>query len=162
MVEAEVASAAVRIGWNALRKTMRSWGITDSEGLSNWLTVRGFPRSPPGSHIATRAQELILHEGSATNARVSLLETVCVLLTIQFGREGVVLEVMDVVAPRPQVRINSEICVESWERLDEVDVDDLFLHNEDVSRFLRHCFGVAHRYWHRAKLAGDRVVEVRA
>ena len=52
----EVASAAVRIGWNALRETMRSWGITDSEGLSNWLFVRrGFPRSPPGSHIAARA-----------------------------------------------------------------------------------------------------------
>ena len=166
----EVANAAVRIGWNALRETMRSWGITDSEGLSNWLTVRGFPRSPPGSRIAAKAQELILHEASATDARVSLLETVYVLLTIQFGREGVVPEVMDVVALRPQVRTNSEICAESWERLDEVDLDALFLQKipmlKTCPRFLRgrlrHCFGVALRERHRAKLAGDRVVEIRA
>ena len=113
---------------------------------------------------------LILHEASATDARVSLLETVYVLLTIQFGREGVVPEVIDVVAPRPQVRTNSEICAESWERLDEVDLDDLFLQKipmlKTCPRFLRgrlrHCFGVALRERHRAKLAGDRVAEVRA
>ena len=69
----------------------------------------GFPRSPPGSHIAARAQR--------DRCRVSLLETVFVLLTIQFGREGVVPEVMDVVAPRPQVRTNNEICADSWNDL---------------------------------------------
>ena len=72
--------------------------------------------------------------------------------------------------PRPQVRTNSEICADSWERLDEVDLDELFLQKipmlKTCPRFLRgrllHCFGVALRERHRAKLAGDRVAEVRA
>ena len=62
----EVASAAVRIGWNAFREAMRIWGITDSEGLSIWLCSwvpkepfwKSHRRQSPGVHSA--AKELFL------------------------------------------------------------------------------------------------------
>ena len=100
------ASAAVRHGWVALREVMRAWGIEDADGLSRWLGSQGFPMCSPGNHISARAQELILHEATARDARVALLESVYVLITLQHGREGAVpIQQTEVrpVAPRSRV-----------------------------------------------------------
>ena len=63
-----------------------------------------------------------------------------------------------------------EISSESWEQLDPVNLDDVFLHSvpmmKSCPRFvrgrLRFCFGLALRERHRAKSAGDRDAEIRA
>ena len=97
-----------------------------------------------------------MHEATARDARVALLECVCFLITLQHGREGVVpIQQRDVrpVAPRSRVAPVGEIPSERWEQLDQVNLDDVFLHRvpmmKSCPRFLRgrlrFCFGLALR-----------------
>ena len=74
---------SLRTGWAALRSVMRSWGIHSQDQLTQWLRSRGFPATRPGHHISARAQEDLLHEGCNEDARVALLETVFVLISLQ-------------------------------------------------------------------------------
>ena len=102
---------AVRQGWNALREVMRTWGIADRSDLSEWLGRRGFPRTTAGNHISARAQEVILSEASASDARVALVEAACVTITLCRGREGV--RVPEIVPPVPRRKRQLEITAES-------------------------------------------------
>ena len=72
-------SEALRVGWSSLTEVMRGWGIQDREDLSIWLRNHGFAGTAPGNHIAARAQEFLLNEAVAVDARVALLEpSMCV------------------------------------------------------------------------------------
>ena len=103
----EEASTAVRHGRVALREAMRAWGIDDADGLSSWLGCQGFPRCSPGNHISARGQESILHEATARDASVALLE--CVWITLQHGREGAVpIQQTDVRTVVPRSRHNPQ------------------------------------------------------
>ena len=81
-------SDAIRNGW-ALREVMRAWRVTTPEELSGWLRSQGFPATRPGQHLSARAQEFIFHEGGVLDARVALLETAFVLITLEQGRGGI-------------------------------------------------------------------------
>ena len=71
---------------------MRAWRVTTPE-LSGWLRSRGFPATQPGQHLSARAQEFIFHEGGVLDARVELLETAFVLITLKQGRAIGILSV---------------------------------------------------------------------
>ena len=83
------ASEAVRVGWSSLREVFRTWGIDNREQLTPWLRFQGFPATLPGNHISARAQEFLLAEAGRQDARVGLIEVVCVNLAIHMGREAI-------------------------------------------------------------------------
>ena len=120
----DLASGSVRTGWAALRAVLRSWGIQSPEQLSQWLRSRGFPVVRPGHHISARAQEYLLHEGCTEDARVALLETVFVLITLHLGRTSGVPPPtrMNHTGSRGAVSraIPTTLPLSSWESLDEV------------------------------------------
>ena len=66
---------------------MRGWGIQDREDLSTWLRNNGFAGTAPGNYIAARAQEFLLSEAVAVDARVALLEAVYVCLNVHMSRQ---------------------------------------------------------------------------
>ena len=144
------------------------WGIEDADGLSNWLGSQGFP-------LGTTSQPELRSSfcTKPPQETVALLECVYVLITLQHGREGVVpIQQTDVrpAVPRSRVAQVGEIPSASWEQLDQVNLDDVFLHRvpmmKSCPRFLRgrlrFCFGLALRERHRAKSAVDRDAEIRA
>ena len=65
---------------------MRAWRVTTPEELSTWLRNRGFPATRPGQHLSVRVQEFIFHEGCVLDARVAMLETAFVSVTLEQGR----------------------------------------------------------------------------
>ena len=71
--------AAVVVGWTAWREVFRGWGIMAAEDLTTRLCQEGFPRCAVGNHISARAQEHILRQACAVDARVALF----VLITVQ-------------------------------------------------------------------------------
>ena len=164
-------SEAVRLGWESLRNVMRMWGVNSREELSSWLGDHRFPRNSPGTHISARAQEYIFGEANRIDARVSLMKTVFVMITIHMSREATVVPQPGTAPssnerrPTPQ-QINSS----SWEQLDEVDLDEMFLMRAPMlkkcPRFLRgrlrFSFLVALRERLRCKLDGNRSGEDRA
>ena len=66
---------------------MRSWGVFSEAELSDWLGRNGFPATQPGHHIAARTQEHILTAVCRVDARVGLLESAFVKLTLSEGRQ---------------------------------------------------------------------------
>ena len=54
-------SGAVRIGWDALREALRSWGVNSEVELSDWLGRNGFPAAQPGHHIVARGTRTHSH-----------------------------------------------------------------------------------------------------
>ena len=54
------AARAVEVGWNSLKESFRTWGITAREHLTLWLRRQGFPGTRSGNHIGARAQEFIM------------------------------------------------------------------------------------------------------
>ena len=166
-------SVALMTAWEALREVMRSWGIRAREDLSDWLGQHGFPRSSPGSHVRARAQERLIHEACCRDARVALLETVCVAIALHL-RRSTTHNVHDaperssapvrgrVPNPRPQ-----QVTPESWEQLDQVNIEELFLLRVPMLKScprgrLRFRFLIALRERHRAMMANDWVAEERA
>ena len=159
-------SVALMTSWEALQEVMRSWGIRAREDLSDWLGQHGFPRSSPGSHVPARAQERLIHEACCRDARVALLETVCVAIALHFGRtthnvhdapESLSTPVRGrVLNPRPQ-----QVTPESWEQLDQINMEELFLLRVPMLKScphflrgrLRFSFLIALRETHRAMMA---------
>ena len=97
----------------------------------------------PGNHIGARAQEAVISEACAVDARVALLEVVCVSLTIHVGRQMTVFRGAPSSAPRsvpqrPQV-VHGEIRQSAWAVLDQFDLEELFLRRipmpEEMSSF---------------------------
>ena len=107
---------AVRIGWDALREALRSWGVNSEAELWDWLGRNGFPATQPGHHIVARAQEHILTAGCRVDARVGLLESVFVTLTLseghQAGRQGGTRTNEGIAA------IPAEVPRDSWEQME--------------------------------------------
>ena len=151
---------------------MRGWGIQAREDLSIWLRNNGFAGTAPGNHIAARAQEFLLSEAVAVDARVALLEAVYVCLTVHMSRQlAVESRVTEVFRRAVQRRTPPSTFPEgSWEQLDEVDLTDFFLLRlpmlKSCPRFLRsrlrESFGAALAERHRAKSVGDELGESRA
>ena len=168
------ASEAVRTGWAALRFAFRCWGVNSDVELSGWLSRNGFPATRPGHHISGRAQEFILTSACREDARVALLEVVFVVITLNEGRNQTPAE-GDVVPPIPRASIGgtgipTSVPRDSWEQLDNVDLEEVFLRRTPMLRscphFLRgrvrHCFTVTLGERSRAKVEGDIVGEERA
>ena len=164
----------MRTGWAALRAVLRSWGIQSPEQLSQWLRSRGFPVVRPGHHISARAQEYLLHEGCTEDARVALLETVFVLITLHLGRTSGVPPPtrLNHTGSRGAVSraISTTLPLSSWESLDEVNLEEWFLRRVPIMKKcphflrgrLRQCFAVALRERQRARLVQDSQAEERA
>ena len=118
------ASEAARVGWSSLREVFRTWGIDNREQLTSWLRLQGFPATLPGNHISARAQEFLLAEAGRHDARVGLIEVVCVSLAIHMGREAIVT--------RPETLQDHEVqarqpaSVSMWEELDRFSMEDIF------------------------------------
>ena len=82
---------AVQVGWTALREVFRSWNVHATGDLTIWLRSNGFAAVQPGNHISARAQEHILTQACACDARVALLESAYVALTLHCGRQMCVI-----------------------------------------------------------------------
>ena len=162
-------SAAVRVGWTALRAVLRSWCIGSEAELSTWLGNHGFPATRPGNHITARAPEHILTTACGEDARVALLESVFVALTLEDVR--CFEQFLDVMR-RSAARIRrSEVPIEvpsgSWVSMDQVDLEEEFLRRTPMLKscphFLRgrfrHCLSVTLQERCRAKLVGDLLVK---
>ena len=63
-------------------------GVTNREDLTTWFREHGYPGAQPGNHITTRAQEHLLQRASDVDARVSLVESVFVIIAVQLGRQA--------------------------------------------------------------------------
>ena len=74
--------AAVVARWSALRDVVMA-----AEDLTTRLCRGGFARCGVGKHISARAQEHILRQACAVDARVALLEVMYVLITVHVGRQ---------------------------------------------------------------------------
>ena len=98
--------AAVVAGWSALREVFRGWGIVAAEDITTRLCQEGFPRCAVGNHISTRAQEHILRQACAVDARVALLEVMYVLITVHDGQLAV-LDGASVTVPMPPPPVRS-------------------------------------------------------
>ena len=165
------ASGAVRIGWDALREAMRSWGVNSEAELSDWLGRNGFPATQPGHHIVARAQEHILTAGCRVDARVGLLESAFVTLTLSEGRQRASgTSRRHTNERRHSTAIPAEVPRESWEQMDQINMEEVFLRRvpmlKSVPHFMRgrfrHNLTVTLQERCRAKLVGDRVGEERA
>ena len=75
-----------------LRQIFRTWSISVRENLSVRLRQQGFLATQPGNHISARVQESILVSACLVDARVALLEILCVRITVHRGRMGAVRE----------------------------------------------------------------------
>ena len=109
---------------------MRSWGISCTEQLTTWLRSHGFPATRPGHHISARAQEFIIHEACRADARLALLETVFVLITLHQGRASGVPPVTRASHTATRRRVSavpSEVPGRCWEQLDQVNLAEWFL-----------------------------------
>ena len=167
-------SDAIGIGWMALREVMRAWRVTTPEELSTWLRNRGFPATRPGQHLSVRAQEFIFHEGCVLDARVAMLETAFVSITLEQGRASGIPPVSNVGRSATRRTATSAIPPvvppESWEQLDEVDQSEWFLARIPMLKScphflrgrLRQCWAVALRERHRARQVHDNAAEERA
>ena len=74
---------AARSGWEPLHGAMRSMGIHNQEGLSDWIHNQGFRQPGWGGHFSGRAQERMLTAAAAIDANVALLETLFVHIVLQ-------------------------------------------------------------------------------
>ena len=71
-------SDSVRHHWSAVREVMIAW-----------LWNRGFSATRPGQHLFARAHDFKFPDGCVLDARVALLETAFVLITLEQGRNGI-------------------------------------------------------------------------
>ena len=55
------ALEASRIGWDALRDTVRWWDIRSREGLAEWMDGKRFVRPRREEHFTGRSQETVLN-----------------------------------------------------------------------------------------------------
>ena len=125
------ASGAVRTGWAKLRHSMRSWCVNSDAELSGWLSRSGFPA----------AQEFILTMACREDACVGLLEAVFVEMTLNEGcRQTSDAEAVPLI-PRASVggtAIPTSVPRDSWEQLDDVDLEEVFLRRTPMLRSCPH------------------------
>ena len=165
------ATEAVGLGWASLREVFRRWNIREQEDLTIWFRREGFPGAQPGNHISARAQEHLLTSACRVDARVALLESVYVGITLHVAREGAANHPPQEGgrASQSQVRVPPQ-SEDQWHQLDQFDLENVFSLRVPMlkacphflrSRF-RECMGVALRERFRAKQAGDVDAETRA
>ena len=77
------AQEALRVGWDVLCHTMRSWGVRSREDLAEWIHQQGFRRPRWGAHFSARAQERILNTTVARDARGAAIESVYIHMVLQ-------------------------------------------------------------------------------
>ena len=109
---------------------LRSWTINSEEELSAWLGRSGFAATRPGNHIPNRAQEHIVTVGCQVDARVALLECVFVALTLDEGRQRPPPNNTNRSHQGTRTRdagVPSEVPSTSWEGMDEVNLEEVFL-----------------------------------
>ena len=164
---------ALRTGWVSLRAVLRTWGIQEREHLTAHLRRQGFPATQPGNHISARAQEALLSEACQVDARVALVEVVCMNVAICLGREVVVPEVArphhEGIPVRHQ-RQREAAQESSWHQFDQLNLEDCFLTKVPTLRKcphflrgrLREVFSFVLRERCRAKMENDVEGEVRA
>ena len=80
-------SEAVAVGWTAFRGVLRSWGVRRGEDMTCWFREHEFPGAQPGNHFTARAQECMLQQASAVDARVAVLESVFETVALHMGRQ---------------------------------------------------------------------------
>ena len=76
---------AAALGWEALRDALHFRGVRSREDLAEQIHAMGFPMS---AHFSGRAQERILSQAIAVDARVSVLESLFVRLTLAECHRG--------------------------------------------------------------------------
>ena len=113
---------AAHVGWTALREVFRTWNVHEMGDLTTWLRSNGFAAVQPGNHISARAQEHILTQACAFDARVALLESAYVALTLHRGRQ------MCVIPPpvQPPCQERPQPHHESWACLDDINLENFF------------------------------------
>ena len=113
-----------------------------------------------GHHIVARAQEHILTAGCRVDARVGMLESVFVTLTLSEGRQRASgTSRRHTNERRHSTAIPTEVPRESWEQMDQINMEEVFLRR--VRGRFRHNLTVTLQERCRAKLVGDRVGEER-
>ena len=140
-----VSQEAASIGWLALREVMRSWSIVSREGLTQWLRREGFQAVQPGNHIGARVQEALLGRACSEDARVALLESLCVALVLRTGREIRVEPALAATEAPPRDSV-----LGGWAQIGEVDLQEELLNRvpmlKSCPHFLRgrmrECFAV--------------------
>ena len=75
-------------GWEALRDVLHSRGVRSREDLAEQIHSMGFPMPLWDAHFSGRAQERILGQAIAVDARVSGLESLFVRLTLAGMSQG--------------------------------------------------------------------------
>ena len=82
--------ATVRKGWEVLRNTLQSWGITSREHLTEWIHNSRFPATLVGSPLSGRAQDRILNGDARAVGLGGIREhRLGCVQTRTTGREGV-------------------------------------------------------------------------
>ena len=76
------ASEALRVGWEALRDTFRSWDIRSRKDLAEWMHRQGFIRPRWGAHFSGRIQERTWSGVVARDVRGAVLESFYVHLVL--------------------------------------------------------------------------------
>ena len=164
------ATEAVELGWFSLREVFRRWNIREQEDLTIWFRREGFHGAQPGNHISARAQEHLLNSACREDARVALLKSVYVGITLHVGREAAAHPQRDGGGAN-QSRLRGPLQPEDqWHQLDQFELENVFSLRVPMLKtcphFLRgrfrECMGVALRERFRAKQAGDVEAEIRA
>ena len=124
------AQDALRVGWDVLCHTMRSWGVRSREDLAEWIHQQGFRRPRWGAHFSARVQERILNATVARDARGAAIESVYIHMLLQACQSGGQrLEMGDPsqVATRPECTTRAQDRVQSqWTTLDDVCLQEVF------------------------------------
>ena len=123
------AQEALRVGWDVLCHTMRSWGVRSREDLAEWIHQQGFRRPRWGVHFSARAQERILNATVARDARGAAIESVYIHMVLQACQSGRRLEMGDPpqVTTRRECTTRAQDIVESqWATLDDVCLQEVF------------------------------------
>ena len=142
-----------------------------SEGdLTLWFRTNHVPGAQIGHRMSARAQEHILSEASARDARVALLESVYVVLSLHRGRQvGMAPHVAGPQGstPGPALRDPQNPHADSWLSLDQVDLGEIFSQRMPTLKScphflrgrLRFSFSLTLRERYRAKKVGDVLAE---
>ena len=118
--------ATVRTGWEVLRNTLQSWGITSREHLAEWIHNQGFRRPWWRAHFSGRAQERILNGAVAMDAGGVGLEVAYVNIVLDACRQEPQAERL---SPAENFPAGSRppVAAMLWEFLDEVNLQEICL-----------------------------------
>ena len=113
--------------------------VNSEDELSDWLGRNGFPVTQLGHHIVARAQEHILTAGCRVDARKGLLESAFVTLTLSEGRQRASGTSRRHTNERRQsTAIPAEVPRESWEQMDQINMEEVFLRRVPMLKSVPH------------------------